>query len=105
MLEILYDVATLKVAAWNADQSEQGHFHPTPQQDVVIFPIEPPDFESDWYKVNLVSQTIHGNPDYDPLSPDIRRAKVILDANPGQIPYPVLRELQGIYGRLLGIPD
>lgn len=103
MLEILYVTASLLVRAWCSDPDEFGHFTPTPKQDVVIFPIDPPTAPSDWYKLDLVNQTILVNPDYDPLSPDQRRAKDILDHNPGTIPYPVMRELQGIWGRLLGI--
>lgn len=104
MLEILYDTTTLEVAAWNSDPLSFGNFTPTPDQNVVIFPIDPPDFESDWYKVALASQIIYGNPNYDPLSPDIRTAKDILDHNPSTIPYPDMRTLQGIWGRLLGVP-
>jgi len=105
MLEILYDTTTMLVAAWCADPSQFGNFTPTPEQDIVIFPIDPPSAPSDWYKVDLVKRTIEVNPDYDPLSPDIRAACAILSHNPDVITNPQMRQLQGIWGRLLGVPD
>lgn len=104
MLEILYDVNTLEVRAWNADAQVTGNFSVTPEQDVVIFPVEPPDFESDWYKVDLESQTVYGNPDYEPLSPDLKRARELLANSPDVITQPEMWELMRIYGRFHGIP-
>lgn len=105
MLEILYDVASLEIRAWNADESVQGNLVTSPGQAIVIFPIDPPDFPSDWYKVDLAAQTIVGNPDYDPLTPDTRRAKELLATSPAVITQPEMWELMRIFGRLHGIPD
>lgn len=69
MLEILYDTATKEVRAWNADMSVKGNLTPKEGQGVVIFPIDPPTFDSDWYKVDLENQAIVGNPDYTPPTP------------------------------------
>ncbi len=66
MLEILYDIATKEVRGWNADDKVQGNLIPKEGQEVVIFPISPPDFESDIYYVDLASKKIVGNPDYVP---------------------------------------
>lgn len=68
MLEILYDKDTKEVRAWNADESVQGNLQPKAGQEVVIFPIDPPAFESGEYKVDLATQSIiDGNPDYVPV--------------------------------------
>lgn len=64
MLEVLYDIATKEVRAWNGDDSVPGHFKPKEGQAVVILPIAPPDFESDIYFVDLDNQQVIGNPDY-----------------------------------------
>jgi len=102
MLEILYNTTTLLVLAWNADTHEQGHFTPTPEQAVVIWPIGPPTFDSDWYKVDLINQVIFGNPDYLPFGPDYVRAHDILKNSPPSIPNNEMCELLRIYGRKLG---
>ena len=64
MLEVLYDTNTKEVRAWNADDKVQGNFKPKVGQEVIILPISPPDFESDWYKVDLANKKVVGNPDY-----------------------------------------
>ena len=64
MLEILYDVATKEVRAWNADDNVQGNLRPREGQEVVTWDIEPPAFKSDIYYVDLAYQAIVGNPDY-----------------------------------------
>lgn len=69
MLEVLYDIATEEVRAWNADDSVQGNLTPKEGQEVIIFPINPPDFESDIYYVDLVNEVIVGNPEYVPTAP------------------------------------
>lgn len=76
MLEILYDIATKEVRAWNNDESAQGNFKPKEGQEVVIWDIDPPTFESDWYKVDLENQIIVGNPGYIPPEPFDPRAEI-----------------------------
>ncbi len=69
MLEVLYDKDTKEVRAWNGDMKVKGNLKPKAGQEVVILPIDPPDFESDWYKVD--GQKIAGNPDYiEPVTMD-----------------------------------
>lgn len=79
MLEILYDVTTKEVRAWNADESVQGNLDPQPGQEVVIFPIDPPTFDSDIYYVDLANQKLIPNPNYVPTPPVIFTPK-----NPAQ---------------------
>ena len=69
MLEVLYDIATKEVRAWNADMKVKGNFKPKEGQKVVILPIDPPAFESDWYKVDLVNKEVVGKPDYVQIAP------------------------------------
>lgn len=69
MLEVLYDIATKEVRAWNADESVQGNLKPKEGRGVIILPIDPPTFVTDWYKVDLTNQIIVGNPDYMPTEP------------------------------------
>lgn len=69
MLEVLYDIATKEVRAWNADMSVKGHFKPKDGQRVYTFPIDPPDFESDIYYVDFKAKKVIGNPDYKPPAP------------------------------------
>ena len=76
MLEILYDTAMEEVRAWCGDPNQFGNFNPKPEQAVVIFPIDPPSFESDWYKVDLVNEQIVGNPDYVLVEPFDVRAEI-----------------------------
>ena len=76
MLEILYDTATKEIRAWNADDKVQGNLKPKTGQEVVIFPIDPPSFNSDWYKVDLVNKQIVGNPDYVPVEPFDVKAEI-----------------------------
>jgi len=102
MLEVLYDVATKEVRAWNADDSVQGNLKPKKGQEVVILPIDPPSFESDVYYVDLTNGVIVGNPDYNPLSPDDMRASEILANSPDVITLPEMWELVRIFGRRLG---
>ena len=45
---------------------------------IVIFPIDPPSFESDIYYVDLVKKQVVGNPDYEPIP--VRNLAVELDA-------------------------
>jgi len=102
MLEVLYEITTCAVRAWCGDPSQFGHFTPQPSQAVIILPIDSPDFQSDWYKIDLVTQTIYGNPHYDPYSPDYHRACDILHNPTIPIPAPDLAELVRIFGRHLG---
>lgn len=102
MLEVLYDINTLEVRAWNADPLAQGNFLPGPDQDVVVLPIDPPTAPSDWFVVDLVAQDMLPNPDYDPLTPDERRALEILATSPDAITQPEMWELIRIFGRRLG---
>lgn len=84
MLEILYDIGTKEVRAWNADMEVKGNLKAKEGQEVVIFPIDPPNFLSDWYKVDLENQTIIGNPDYVGRTPPLSTHPARLDAiNPG----------------------
>lgn len=76
MLEVLYDKATNEVRAWNADDSVQGNLKPKEGQEVVIWDIEPPDFESDVYYVDLDNKQIKGNPDYVPTEPFNAKAEI-----------------------------
>lgn len=76
MLEILYDTATKEVRAWNADDSVQGNLKPKEGQEVVIFPIDPPTFESDVYFVDLANKKLVGNPDYIPVEPFNAKAEI-----------------------------
>lgn len=76
MLEILYNIASKEVRAWNADMEVTGNLNQKEGQEVVIWNIDPPDFESDWYKVDLENQTIVGNPDYEPPEPFDPRAEI-----------------------------
>lgn len=69
MLEVLYDTATKEVRAWNADMSVKGNLNPKNGQEVVIWSIDPPTLESDWYKVDLKRKRIVGNPDYTKPEP------------------------------------
>lgn len=71
MLEIVYDKDTKEVRAWCADSKEFGNFRPKEGQEVVIWDIPIPSFESQEYKVDVTSRTvIDGNPDYvAPISP------------------------------------
>lgn len=71
MLEILYDTTTKEVRAWNADESVLGNLDPQSGQEVVIFPIDPPTFDSDVYYVDLADQKLIPNPDYTPTPPVI----------------------------------
>ena len=65
MLEILYDKTTKEVRAWNADDAVQGNFKPKGGQEVVIWNIPIPSFDSGEYKVNVTNQTVvDGNPSY-----------------------------------------
>lgn len=66
MLEVLYDVATREVRAWCGDERQFGNFKPKEGQAVVVLPVDPPTFESDWYKVDLENKKVVGNPDYIP---------------------------------------
>lgn len=68
MLEVLYDTTTKEVRAWNADMKVKGNLKPKEGQKVVILPIDPPAFESDWYKIDLVNKQVAGNPAY--IEPD-----------------------------------
>lgn len=102
MLEILYNINSLIITAWNADASSQGNFHPGPDEAVVIFPIDPPTVPSDWYMVDLVNQVVLPNPDYDPHTPDYHRACEILSNPSIPIPAPDLADLVRIFGRRLG---
>ncbi len=85
MLEILYDIVTKEVRAWNADMKVKGNFKPKEGQRVYTLPIDPPDFESDIYLVDLKEKEIKGNPDYvEPLPPrdllaEIDKLKVRVD--------------------------
>lgn len=105
MLEILYDVNTLEVRAWNADPLAQGNLLPGPGEDIVIFPIDLPAFPSDCYKVDLVDQTLittPSRPDYDLLMSDAIRAEELLATSPAVITQPQIWELLRIFGRRLG---
>ncbi len=77
MLEILYEVATKEVRAWNGDMFVKGNLKPREGQEVVIFDIDPPDFESDIYYVDLLNKQIIGNPNYiEPQPPRDLAAEV-----------------------------
>ena len=76
MLEILYDTQTKEVRAWNADMKVKGNLKPKEGQKVVIFPIDPPSFESDIYYVDLANKQIKGNPGYVPPAPFNARAEI-----------------------------
>jgi len=65
-LEVLYDISTKEIRAWNADESVQGNLPPKPGQAVVILPTELPGFASDLYFVDLENQQVLGNPEYKP---------------------------------------
>ncbi len=69
MLEVLYDIATKEVRAWNADMKVKGNLKPKEGQEVIILNSLPPDFESDIYFIDLTSKKIKGNPDYVPIEP------------------------------------
>lgn len=70
MLEILYDIHTNEVRAWNADINVQGNLNPKVGQHVIILPIAPPNFASDIYYIDLVNQKVVGNPTYiEPAPP------------------------------------
>lgn len=75
MLEVLYDKDTKEVRAWNGDDKVQGNFKPKAGQGVIILPIDPPNFESDWYKVE--GKKIVGNPDY--IKPVVRDLEAEID--------------------------
>ncbi len=92
MLEVLYDIATNEVRAWNADMKVKGNLKLKEGQEVVILPIDPPDFGSDIYYVDLQKQTVIGNPDYiepepvrddsaeiDKLWEEVRKLKEVKD--------------------------
>ena len=72
MLEILYDEATRRVLAWNADSKVVGNLNPQAGQKVVILPINPPTVVSDFYTVDLAKQTVLPNPAYVP-PPDYKK--------------------------------
>lgn len=63
-LEVLYDIDTLEIRAWNADDATHGNFKPKAGQKIVIVPGGPPDFRSDIYHVDLGNKLVVGNPDY-----------------------------------------
>ena len=102
MLEILYNTTSLVVKAWCGDEDQFGNFDPGPGQAVVIYPIDPPGFESDWYKLDMVNQTIVGNPDYEPTDYHAR-VRALLATSPENITMPEMWELLRIYARLLGV--
>lgn len=105
MLEVLYDIATKEVRAWNADMKVKDNLKPKEGQEVVILPIDPPTFESDWYKVDLDNQQIVGNPDWiDPDLPteDDIRCEEILSHSPPVITMPEIWEVLRILGKRLG---
>ncbi|MBA7672709.1 hypothetical protein ES703_80895 [subsurface metagenome] len=63
MLEVLYNIDTKEVRAWNADMSVKGNLKPKEGQKVVILPVDPPAFESDIYYVDFKAKKVVGNPD------------------------------------------
>ncbi len=63
MLEVLYYKSTKEVRGWCADPKQFGNFTAKKGQGVVILDCDIPG-ESDVYTVDLVAQTILGNPDY-----------------------------------------
>lgn len=78
MLEILYDTTTKEVRAWNADMSVKGNLKPKEGQEVVIWDIPIPKFDSREYKVDEANQTVvDGNPDY--VAPIPFNAKAEID--------------------------
>lgn len=85
MLEILYDIATKEVRAWNADMGVKGNLKPKEGQEVVILPIDPPDFESNVCYIDLKAEKVIPNPDYvEPEPPrdlvaEIDELKIELD--------------------------
>ena len=76
MLEILYDKATKGIRAWNADGEVLGNLKPKEGQEVVILPIDPPDFESDVYYVDLLNKKVIGNLSYAPTVPFDPKAEI-----------------------------
>lgn len=84
MLEVLYEKETGIVRAWNADDSVQGNLLVKEGQEVVILPIDLPDFKSDIYYVDLDNQVIIGNPDYKPIPPRSTHISVIEAIDPGK---------------------
>tara|TARA_Y100000310_G_C20476056_1_gene712475 strand:- start:128 stop:316 length:189 start_codon:yes stop_codon:yes gene_type:complete len=58
MLEVLYDIATREVRAWNADDSVQGNLKPKRGQKVVIFPGGPPEERAAEYLVDLPGKKV-----------------------------------------------
>ena len=100
MLEVLYDTATKEVRGWCADPDQFGNFTSSPDEEVVILPIDPPTFESFIYYLDLVNQTIYGDP--IPPDPDYLRACELLATSPKVITMPEIWELLRIFGRKLG---
>ena len=77
MLEVLYDTTTKEVRAWNADMSVKGKLKPKEGQEVVIWDIPIPKFDSREYKVDEANQTVvDGNPDYVAPIPFNTRAEI-----------------------------
>lgn len=100
MLEVLYFTVTKKVKAWCADPDQFGNFKPKPKEAIVILPINPPDYDSDQFYVDLGNQTIYGEP--IPPDSDYVRACELLANPPTAISQPEMWELMRIFGRKLG---
>jgi len=81
MLEILYDTATKEVRAWNADMRVKGNLKPKEGQEVVIWDIDPPAFDSDAWFVDLANKQVVGNISPEPFSPrdEIDKLKARMD--------------------------
>ncbi|GAH43272.1 unnamed protein product [marine sediment metagenome] len=107
MLEVLYDITTREVRAWNADVTAQGNFNPKEgQQEVIIFPIDPPTFNSDIYYIDLANHQILPNPDYiEPYDPSLDEARLaeIVANSPDVITMPEMWEAIRILAKLHGI--
>lgn len=100
MLEVLYDVNDNSVIAWCADPSQFAKFQPKPGEGITILPIDPPDYESEQFFVDLANQTITGEP--SPPDPDYVRVCKIVGHSPRAIPAPQVWELLRILAKKVG---
>ena len=91
MLEVLYDIPTKEVRAWNADASAQGKFKVKEGQSIALLPCEIPVLDSDIHFVDLPNQQVIGNPSY--VNPGVERSQAkeraiqAILANKAQTPW------------------
>lgn len=106
MLEILHDIETLEVRAWNADDSVQGNLKPKTGQEVVIWDIGIPDSPRCSFTVDLANQQLIPDPDCIAeklqAEADDARLKEIANMPTASLKVPILAESLKLLCKKLG---